>query len=105
MTRAWTVARSNHQKPNGRKTLATPKTRPQKTGVLTRRARLDGVVDASCTTLRTVRCLRVHVAIRVLGECSCTLERAEVPRMSVPWEVRGRGVGINEHPAYGIEHL
>src|SRR6478735_1794738 len=101
MVRAWTVERSNHQMPNGRTMLATPNMSPQNTGVLTTRARLNGVVDASLTSLRTVRFLGVCVAIRLLGECSCALERAEVPRMSVPWEVRGSGIGVDEHPADG----
>src|SRR6478752_542878 len=105
MVRAWTVERSNHQTPNGRTTLATPNTSPQKTAVLTTRARLNGVVDASLTRLRTVRFLRVCVAFWVLCERACALERAEVPRMSVPWEVRGSGVGIDEHTADGIESL
>src|SRR5436190_1073940 len=105
MVRAWTVERSNHQKPNGTATLATPNASPQKTGVLTTPATLNAGVDASLTRLGTVRSLPACVAIRVLGKSSRALERAEVPRISVPWEVRGSGVGIDEHPADGVQHL
>src|SRR6478672_3395878 len=105
MARAWTVERPNHQNPNGRTTFATPKTRPQKTGVLTTRAGADGVADAVLTRLRTVRSLRVRVATRVLCERLSAFERAEVPCMPVPREMRGSGIGVDEHPTHRIQHL
>ena len=63
------------------------------------------MVDGSVTGLGTVRSPRLRVAVRILSERSCALERAEVPRMSVPREVCGSGIGINEHPADGVQHL
>src|SRR5438093_9186032 len=52
MMRAWDVERSSHQNPMGRRTLATPKTSPQNTGVRTSRAGVKPVVGMVLMNLR-----------------------------------------------------
>src|SRR4051812_30527680 len=55
--------------------------------------------------LRIVCPSRVRVPLWILSECLGALERAEVPRMSVPRKLRWSGIGVNEHAAHGIQYL